>query len=102
MRKANRFLRFIRRMRESAIGPDLSHRRNLIRTMVASDALQEAIARGIARGCGVTVAAAEDRARKFAWEIASDFRYPVVRAGELLLERLWRRLYDRGRGPSRG
>ena len=27
-----------------------------------------------------TIAAAEDRARKFAWEIASDFSYPVVRA----------------------
>jgi glycerol-3-phosphate O-acyltransferase len=36
VRKANRFLRFhFRRMRESAIGPDLSHRRNLIQTMVA-------------------------------------------------------------------
>ena len=40
-------------MRESAIGPDLSHRRNLIRTMVASDALQEAIAEEAAR-LGVT------------------------------------------------
>ena len=94
VRKANRFLRFyFRRMRESAIGPDLSHRRNLIQAMVASDALQEAIAEESGR-LGVTMAVAEDRARKFAWEIASDFSYPVVRAGELLLERLWRRLYD--------
>ena len=67
VRKANRFLRFhFRRMRESAIGPDLSHRRNLIRTMVASDALQEAIATD-ARRLGVTLAATEDRARRFAW-----------------------------------
>jgi len=94
VRKANRFLRFhFRRMRESAIGPDLSHRRNLIRTMVASDALQEAIATD-ARRLGVTLAATEDRARRFAWEIASDFSYPVVRAMELLLQRLWQRLYD--------
>jgi len=93
VRKANRFLRFyFRRMRESAIGPDLSHRRNLIQTMVASGALQEAIAEEAMR-LRVTTAAAEDRARKFAWEIASDFSYPVVRAMELLLERLWRRLY---------
>jgi len=94
VRKANRFLRFhFRRMRESAIGPDLSHRRNLIQTIVASGALQEAIAAESGR-LGVTMAAAENRARKFAWEIASDFSYPVVRAMELLLERLWRRLYD--------
>ena len=95
VRKANRFLRFyFRRVRESAIGPDLSHRRSLIRTMMRSNTLQQAIAQESAR-VGATLAATEDRARKFAWEIASDFRYPVVRAGELLLERLWRRLYDR-------
>ena len=94
VRKANRFLRFhFRRMRESAIGPDLSHRRNLIEAMVASDELQEAIAEEAVR-LGVTPAAAEERARRFAWEIASDFSYPAIRAGEILLERLWRRLYD--------
>jgi glycerol-3-phosphate O-acyltransferase len=94
-RKANRFLRFhFRRMREAAIGPDLSHRRNLIHAMVTSDALQQAISEESKR-LGVTMAAATDRAREFAWEIASDFSYPVVRAGELLLKRLWDRLYDR-------
>ncbi len=93
-RKANRFLRFyFRRMRETAIGPDLSHRRNLIESMVTSDALREAIATEAAR-LGLSELGAESRARKFAWEIASDFSYPVVRAMELLLARLWRRLYD--------
>ena len=95
VRKANRFLRFhFRRMREAAIGPDLSHRRRLIRTMVASESLQGAIAEE-SRRLGVSITAAEDRARRFAWEIASDFSYPVVRAAELLLQRLWGRLYDR-------
>ena len=94
VRKANRFLRFhFRRIRESAIGPDLSHRRNLIRSMIASPELQQAIAEE-SRRLGVPIAAAEDRARRFAWEIASDFSYPVVRAGELVLARLWHRLYD--------
>ena len=94
IRKANRFLRFhFRRVREAAIGPDLSHRRRLIRTIVASDEIQRAIADEAAR-LGIDVATAEDRARRYAWEIASDFSYPVVRAGEILLERLWRRVYD--------
>jgi len=94
-RKANRFLRLhFRRMREAAIGPDLSHRRRLTQTIVASSVLQEAIA-DESRRLAVTAATAEDRARKFVWEIASDFSYPVVRAGELLLARLWQRLYDR-------
>ena len=95
VRKSNRFLRFhFRRTREAAIGPDLSHRRNLIHTIVASDALREAIAKESER-LGVTLTAATDRARRFAWEIASDFSYPVLRAGELLLKGLWQRLYDR-------
>ncbi len=93
-RKANRFLRFhFRRMRESAIGPDLSHRRNLIETMVASEGLQQAIGEEAQR-LGVSATEAEEHARRFAWEIASDFSYPVVRALELLLKRLFARLYD--------
>ena len=44
VRKANRFLRFyFRRARESAIGPDLSHRRNLIEAMIESEALRKTI-----------------------------------------------------------
>jgi glycerol-3-phosphate O-acyltransferase len=94
VRNADRALRLhFRRMREAAIGPDLSHRRNLIDAIVASAALQDEIV-DEAKRRGVTTEAAEDRARKFAWEIASDFSYPVIRAGELVLERLWQRLYD--------
>ena len=93
-RKANRFLRFhFRRMREAAIGPDLSHRHNLIEAMIATATLREAMAEETRRA-GVNMAEAEARARRFAWEIASDFSYPVVRAAELLLGRLWNRLYD--------
>jgi glycerol-3-phosphate O-acyltransferase len=95
VRKANRFLRFhFRRMRESAVGPDLSHRWTLIDAMMASTPMQEAIAAEASR-LGIGLAAAEERARKFAWEIASDFSYPVIRAGEIVLGRLWKRLYDR-------
>jgi glycerol-3-phosphate O-acyltransferase len=93
-RKANRFLRFhFRRMRESAIGPDLSHRWTLIDAMMGAPPMQEAIA-AEARRLDIGLPEAESRARKFAWEIASDFSYPVIRAGELVLGRLWKRLYD--------
>jgi glycerol-3-phosphate O-acyltransferase len=94
VRKANRFLRFhFRRVRESAIGPDLSHRRNLIEAMIESQAMQAAIAEEAVRHSIPTVEA-ESRARKFAWEIASDFSYPVIRVLELVLGRLWKRLYE--------
>jgi glycerol-3-phosphate O-acyltransferase len=95
VRKANRFLRFyFRRMRESAIGPDLSHRWTLIDTMMGSEAMQEAISEEAAR-LNISALEAETRARKFAWEIASDFSYPVIRALEIVLGGLWKRLYDR-------
>jgi len=95
VRKANRFLRFhFRRVRESAIGPDLSHRRNLIDAMIESEAMQAAIAEEAVRR-SLPAVEAERRARKFAWEIASDFSYPVIRALELVLGRLWKRLYER-------
>ncbi|MCX7891279.1 MAG: glycerol-3-phosphate 1-O-acyltransferase PlsB, partial [Burkholderiales bacterium] len=94
-RTANRFLRFyFRRARESAIGPDLSHRRNLIDAMMETPAMQAAIAAEAER-LKIPLAKAEARARKFAWEIASDFSYPVIRALELVLRGLWSRLYDR-------
>ena len=94
LRKSNRFLRFhFRRVREAAIGPDLSHRRNLIEAMIRSESLDRAIAEEAQRR-GIDRAAAEQRARRFAWEIASDFSYPVVRALELFLRRLWERLFD--------
>ena len=94
VRKANRFLRlYFRRVRETAIGPDLSHRRNLIDAMVGSAAMQQAIAEEAVR-LHVSTPEAESRARKFAWEIASDFSYPVIRALELVLGQLWKRLYE--------
>ena len=94
VRKANRFLRFyFRRMRESAIGPDLSHRWTLIDGMIGSESMQEAIATEATR-LNIGLPEAETRARKFAWEIASDFSYPVIRALEIVLARLWKQLYD--------
>ena len=93
-RKVNRFLRLhFRRIREAAIGPDLSHRYNLIEAMIASAALQEAIVDEAQRR-GIGIDDARNQARRFAWEIASDFSYPVVRAGELVLKQLWNRIYD--------
>src|SRR4030095_16383591 len=57
-RKANRFLRFhFRRRRAAAIGPERSHRSNVIERMFASAALQEAIA-DEARRLGIGVAEA--------------------------------------------
>ena len=94
LRKASRLFRVhFRRQREAAIGPDLSHRHMQIDSMLASAPLRKAIV-SEARDKGVSVDMAAQRARRFAWEIASDYSYRVVRAFELVLGRLWNRLYD--------
>ncbi len=95
VRKANRFLRFhFRRMRESAIGPDLSHRRNLIRTMVASDALQEAIATDAGR-LGVTAGGGGGSGAQV--RVGDRVGLQLSRScarWSWCSRRLWRRLYD--------
>lgn len=92
--KARRLFRVhFRRQREAAIGPDLSHRHMQIDSMLASAPLRKAIV-SEAREKGISVDMAAQRARRFAWEIASDYSYRVVRAFELFLGRLWNHLYD--------
>lgn len=94
VRRAARRLRVsYRRVRERVIGPDLSHRHTLINAVVEGEPVQRAIdeaaaARGLSRD------RAEALARRAAWEIASNYSYPFIRAFDLGLQLLWNRLYD--------
>ncbi len=94
LRKVSRVLRVhFRRQREMAIGPDLSHRNTQVESILASPAVRAAM-RAETEGQGISLAAAQARARSFALEIASDYSYGVVRALELFLSWLWERIYD--------
>ena len=94
MRKLARVLRVhFRRQRQMAIGPDLSHRNTQIETLLAATPLRQAISFD-ATARGISPAQAEQRARGFALEIASDYSYGAVRALELFLSWLWTRHYD--------
>jgi glycerol-3-phosphate O-acyltransferase len=94
VRRAARLLRAtFRRERERVVGPNLSHRHTLINAVVEGEPVQRAIddevnARGIVRE------RAEASARRAAWEIASNYSYPFIRAFDLVLQLLWNRLYD--------
>jgi glycerol-3-phosphate O-acyltransferase len=92
-RAARRLRAAFRRGRERAIGPDLSHRRTLIGAVVAGEPVQRAID-DAARTRGIDRDRAEGLARRAAWEIASHYSYPFIRAYDLALQRLWNRLYD--------
>ena len=94
VRKLSRVLRVhFRRQRQMAIGPDLSHRNMQVDAVLESAPVRAAIA-GEAARLEITATVAEQRARRFALEIASDYSYGVVRALELFLTWLWTRLYD--------
>lgn len=82
-----------RREREHAIGPDLSHRYNLIRALLATPTVRAAIL-AEANDKSLPLPNVEDHAWKLALEIVSDYSYSVVRALELLLDWIWHRVFD--------
>jgi glycerol-3-phosphate O-acyltransferase len=94
MRRINRLLRVqLRDQKIAVIGPDLSHRRTLVRELVRKPAVAQAIL-DAAQHEHIAPAKAKARALKYANEIASNFSYPVLRFLETLLSWFWNRLYD--------
>jgi len=95
-RQVRKLLRLLRvnfnHQRQAIIGPDLSHRRTLLNTILASDEVRGAIERE-ARTNEVTVLSVEKKAMSYAQEIASDQSYRVVRFFDVLLTWLWNKLY---------
>ena len=94
LRKLGRILRVhFRRQREMALGPDLSHRRTQLRALLRSPTVREAILQE-ARVGSILVPEAQKKARDYAFEIASDYTYSVVRAFALFLTWVWNRVYN--------
>jgi glycerol-3-phosphate O-acyltransferase len=93
-RKLARVLRVhFRRQREVAIGPDLSHRRTLVRSLLNTAPVKAAIEREIAER-NISREKAEERALGYADEIAADYSHPIIRIFSIFLAWLWTRLYD--------
>ena len=93
-RKLSRVLRVhFRRQLQMAIGPDLSHRHTQVVAVLAGERVRAAMASEVATH-GITPDQARARAAGFAREIASDYSHGAVRALELFLTWLWKRLYD--------
>ena len=94
VRKVNRILRVhFRQKKASVIGPDLSHRRMLVNNLISSARIQKAITEE-AMARAITQEEAEEKARKYANEIASDFSMPVVRFLDIILAWFWKKLYS--------
>jgi glycerol-3-phosphate O-acyltransferase len=93
-RKVSRVLRVhFRKRRVATVGPDLSHRRTLIKEVVRAPAVQ----RAIAMDAGDDVRkqnVARRKAEKYAYEIAADISFPTIRILDRVLRWLWHRIYD--------
>lgn len=97
-----------------AIGPDLSHRRTQIHALVDAPCVQAVIAStaqaaldaappkagkqgtAVAQAQALTraTARASVEARKYAWEIASDYSYPMILIFARFMRWVWTRIYD--------
>ncbi len=94
LRKLQRVLRtHFRRIRAAVVGPDLSHRRTLIDSVLGREAVQRAIAE-TARKDQITLEKARSRARSFALEVAADYSHTVVRSASFILTGFWNKIYD--------
>jgi glycerol-3-phosphate O-acyltransferase len=94
LRKVSRLLRVhFQRQRTAAIGPDLSHRRTVVEQVLQSPPVTAVIA-DQARKEKSSGEKARKQARKYAFEIAANYSYTVVRLGSFALTWFWNRIYD--------
>lgn len=91
-RKLSRILRVhFRKRRIATLGPDQSHKRMLVDSVLADASVRQAI---LAESSGQPSHRARRKAEHYAFEIAADVSYPTVRVLHRLLTRLWNQLYD--------
>ena len=93
-RKLARVLRVhFRRVRTTVIGPDLSHRRTVVDSVLNAESVRAAIAATASKE-NIPYASAWRRAQKLTREIAADYSPPFVRAVSFMLASFWNKLYD--------
>ncbi|TBV03478.1 glycerol-3-phosphate 1-O-acyltransferase PlsB [Phytopseudomonas dryadis] len=94
LRMVHRILRVhFRNQKAAVIGPDVSHRRNLVKGLVHGPQVRQAIAEQAERE-NLPLEKAEALALRYGNEIASDYTYTVIRFLELVLSWFWNKIYD--------
>jgi glycerol-3-phosphate O-acyltransferase len=94
LRMVQRILRVhFRQQKAAVIGPDVSHRRNLVKGLVHGPEVRQAIIEHAERD-NITLRKAEAMALRYGNEIASDYTYTAIRFLELLLSWFWNKIYD--------
>ncbi|MGH8323503.1 MAG: glycerol-3-phosphate 1-O-acyltransferase PlsB, partial [Steroidobacteraceae bacterium] len=82
--------------RAARIGPDLSHRRTIVTSVLRTRAVRAVVAQEMQemREKGLSRHQTLLRAKRFAEEIAANYSHSFIRFMESALSRLWNRLYD--------
>jgi glycerol-3-phosphate O-acyltransferase len=94
LRKVSRILRVhFKRVRTAAIGPDLSHRRTMVDTVLNAPTVRAAI-EDKARRKGISVEKARKVANKYVNEIAANYSYSAIVIAETLVSWFWNRIYN--------
>ena len=92
-RMAARILRVhFRRVRQTVIGPNLSHRQTLVQSIVASPSIKEAIEKE-AEETGKSTTELRQQALKYGDEIAANLQISTIHFLERVLNRLWNKIY---------
>ncbi|HET7267270.1 MAG TPA: glycerol-3-phosphate 1-O-acyltransferase PlsB [Oleiagrimonas sp.] len=93
-RKIARVLRtHFRRIRAAVIGPDLSHKRTVVDSVLNAAPVREAIDVAASKD-GISRHKAMRRAHDMMMEIAADYKHTVVRSASFILAWFWNKLYD--------
>lgn len=93
-RKVARVLRVhFRHVRTAVIGPDLSHRRVMVDRLLITEPVRLAIAQH-AKTKNVSVEKAQRLARHYGNTIAADVSNGTIRVLDILLTKLWNKIYD--------
>lgn len=94
VRKVSRILRVhFRHRRAATVGPDLSHRRTLVKQVLRAPSVRRVI--NAEAGDDIRKQElARRKAEKYALEIAADISYPTIRVLVRVLRWLWNRIYD--------
>ena len=93
-RRVARMLRALyAKHRAARIGPDLSHRRTIVTSVLRTRAVRAVVAQEM-REKKLTRSQGIQRAKRFAEEIAANYSHSFIRFMESALSRLWNRLYD--------
>ncbi|MEB0028496.1 glycerol-3-phosphate 1-O-acyltransferase PlsB [Pseudomonas sp. MH9.2] len=94
LRMTQRILRVhFRNLKTAVIGPDLSHRRNLVKGLLDEPLVKQAILEEAKRE-NIPESKAQANALRYGNEIASDYTYSAIRFLEVVLSWFWNKIYD--------